>query len=88
MTTTINAPSVAVVTSSSVFAIITPSDTITQREDIKAIYCTNAGSVVLEDWSETPNVVTLSMTAGQILPIRPRILRATGTTGGYLGLYS
>lgn len=74
------------VSPASVYFIATPSDTVDLPQSVKAIYCVTAGNVVLEDWAVTTNQTTLAMTAGQQINIRPRKIRATGTTGSYMVL--
>ncbi len=82
---TINPDTVNETSSSSVFYVAQESDTVQQREGIKAIYCTTAGNLDVSDWEAAPNRVTIAMIAGQILPIRPQFIH-TASTGAYLCL--
>lgn len=65
--------------------IITPSDTaVLDREYI--IYAGTGGNLVIED--EHGVSITYAVTAGQILPVLARRVKATGTTvTQVIGLY-
>ncbi len=82
----INPNTITPTSSASVFAVVTPSNTTALAQSIKSIYCTTAGNLVADDWSTTPNRVTIAMEAGQILPIRPQFVREN-STGAFIALF-
>ncbi len=63
-----------------------PSDTVLPPVYARAVYCQGAGNVVCED--AKGDVGTFVFAAGEIKAIRPRLIKATGTTAtGILLLY-
>ncbi len=83
---TVNPSTVSTESSGSVFFNVSPDDNTPLWQGVKAIYCTNAGTITVRDWSATPNEVAIAMAAGQIIPIRPQFVMATGTTGAYIAI--
>lgn len=68
-------------------AVITPHDTNEIADIPKAIYIGSPGDVVLRLKDDSADRTFLNMSAGYH-PIRPRYIRATGTTAtGILALY-
>lgn len=65
---------------------ITPSDTALLDNVPKAIRCDVAGTVSLRAVDDTA-FVSISMAAGEVLPIRVAHVKATGTTATLHGLY-
>jgi len=66
-----------------IWAIIVPSDSVTQPE-YRALYCTVAGDVVCTD--KQGNDETFPLAVGQILPVQPVLIKAAGTTATVIGL--
>ncbi|MGA1831679.1 spike base protein, RCAP_Rcc01079 family [Rhizobium wenxiniae] len=64
---------------------IVPSDTEKLPTQPKAIYCQEAGTIVLVD--ENNVALPYAMSAGQTLLLRATQAKATGTTGTFYGLY-
>jgi hypothetical protein len=60
------------------WADITPHDTNTLANIPRAIDCAADGTVAIVDG--TGSEVTILLTAGQPYPVRPSIIKATGTT--------
>lgn len=67
----------------SVHFTITPHDTNRLVVIPRALYCQAAGNVVLVD--EAGTSMTYTLTQGQVLPFRPVIVKATGTTATVIG---
>lgn len=57
--------------------VVTPSDTV-DMQDIRPVYCNAAGDVAVVDKNNTVFIYTV--TAGQLLPIKPKRINSTGTT--------
>jgi len=72
------------VNSSDLFRAITPSD-VTATTGIRSIYIQATGNVALED--KQGNAVTFAVTVGQVLPVQPAKVLATGTTATVIGLF-
>jgi predicted N-acyltransferase len=62
---------------------ITTNDTTPLAHQYKRILCTVNGTCVMKDTAGTS--LTLTMTAGQILPVVPTII-ATTSTGTFFGI--
>lgn len=58
---------------------VTPHDTNEIIDPTKAIFIGGAGNISIIAVDDTTSV-TLAVQSGQILPIRAKIIRATGTT--------
>ena len=71
------------VNTADIWAIVVPSDSVTQPE-YRALYCTADGDVVCTDKQD--NDVTFPGTVGQVLPVQPKLVKATGTTATVVGL--
>jgi len=69
---------------SDLFKSVTPSDS-TDTTGIRSLYIQASGNVALED--KQSNQVTFAVTVGQILPIQPAKVLATGTTATVIALY-
>lgn len=69
---------------SDLFRTITPNDS-TSTEGIRSLYIQASGNVALEDKQGTQ--VTFAVTVGQVLPVQPSKVLATGTTATVIGLY-
>ena len=65
---------------------ITPSDTALLGNVPKAIRCDVAGTVSLRGVDDTA-FVSISMAAGEVLPVRVAHVKATETTATLHGLY-
>ena len=65
---------------------ITPNDSTDLAFVTKALYVTADGNISIIA-QEDADPVTLPVTAGQIIPIRVKRVRATGTTATVVGLY-
>lgn len=67
------------------FFAITPSDTVELRSDVRAILVGGAGDVVARN--EHDEDVTITASAGQLIPIQTSLVLSTGTTAtGLVGL--
>lgn len=64
---------------------VTKSDTVNIPLIPRAVICTTAGNIVFVDGSG--NLMTIAMTSGQILAIRPLRVNSTNTTGAVSALY-
>lgn len=65
--------------------LIVPSDTEDLPIRPKALFCEDAGTVMIRD--EGGVDLPYSMNFGDILPFRPVRVLATGTDGTFYGLY-
>ena len=65
---------------------ITPNDSTDLAFVSKALLCTVAGNVSLIAQEDTA-AVTIPVVAGQILPVRVKRVRSTGTTATVYALY-
>lgn len=61
---------------------IVPSDTVELSVAPKALYVGTGGTVVLLGLDATADTVFRNVANGQILDVRARFVRATGTTAG------
>jgi len=61
------------------FATVTPSDSIPYTNRPRALYVGVQGDVVVQD-DNGASVTFKSVPGGTVLPIRPRLVMATGTT--------
>ncbi len=59
---------------------LTPSDTAELVQVPKALYVGTGGTVTLRGIDSGADVVFRNLASGQILDVRPRFVRATGTT--------
>jgi hypothetical protein len=75
-------------TSAFTFYELTASDATEYAPELglKAIYIMTSGDVVVRDHED--NDTTLAVVAGQTINIRPKQVRATGTTATVMGLFS
>ena len=64
---------------------IAPSDSVALAIIPKAIRCDAGGTVRLMAM-ENDTVVNITMVAGEVLPVRPKFVHATGTTATLHGL--
>ena len=65
--------------SSHPFAVV-PSDGVPLASIPKALYAGSGGTLVLCTASGTADVIFQNLASGQLLPVRARFVRATGTT--------
>jgi hypothetical protein len=65
--------------SSHPFAVV-PSDAAPLVATPKALYIGSGGTLVLRTASGTADVTFRNLASGQLLPVRARFVRATGTT--------
>lgn len=65
---------------------VSPSDANDLAFVCKALLCTVAGNVSIIAQEDTAPV-TIPLTVGQLLPVRVKRVRATGTTATVLALY-
>lgn len=68
---------------------VTPHDTNPIGEyEPKALYVGTGGTLVMELVGDTAPSTFLNVPSGTVLPLRPRVIRATGTTAaGLVALY-
>lgn len=59
---------------------ITPSDAVPLVTTPKALYIGTGGTLVVRTASGAADVTFKNLASGQILPVRPQFVRATGTT--------
>ncbi len=63
---------------------ITPSDTQTLSGATKALFVGTGGDIALEAIGSDSEVLFRNVASGSVLPIRIRVVRATGTTASDL----
>lgn len=59
---------------------VIPSDTVALAAIPKALYIGTGGTLVLRTASGSADVTFKNLASGQILPVRARFVRATGTS--------
>lgn len=71
------------INTANIWKTIVPSDSVDQPK-YRALYVQADGDAVLRDFQD--NDETFTVTAGQILPLQPKRVLATGTTATLIGL--
>lgn len=59
---------------------VTPSDTVDLLPIPKALYVGTGGTVVVRGMGSAADVVFKNVASGQVLDVRARLVKATGTT--------
>lgn len=60
------------------FAAITPNDSVEVDPKPKSLFIGGAGNLAVTGSDDVE--VTFAVVAGQVLPIRPKLIKSTGTT--------
>lgn len=62
------------------FEAITPDDATQLTRLPRAIYIGGAGDLIVQGQDDTTDTTFVGLSAGQVLDIRPKFVKATGTT--------